>query len=312
MINRVTELLRQNNILCGKTELLPITAGAGGAYVFSVDYQYIIKYAYLPALDFEIRKQYRKEFSFYKICSGKNIDFLPEIVFQTANDDEILLVMKKYAPIKPADWDENLQKSAMELCAHINAVDTTDFNALFQEQEKQNDEEQHEDSYPLSLSYQNWVNLQKKFPEHIDAALLKEMYADFDDMGACADKLDIPETLCHGDCHPQNFLKDGDKLKICDWQGAGIGRGIGDVAFFISRGADMGLDINRDKLIEDYCGALLKYANIKVNVSDLHKNVAADEFWVSFRYWAGYLQTSDIDRVLNIYNSMVNSYVFLR
>ena len=316
MSDKIIELLIKNNILSDKKQLVPITVGAGGASVFSVADKYVVKYANLSTLDFETRKQYRNEFDFYQICSNKNFDFIPEVIFQTSYDDEMLIIMKKYIPIKVEEWDENLQKSAMELCANINAVDTTDFISIFQDHDKKianaNDgDDKGEDPYPLSLSYQNWVNLQKKFPEHIDAVLLKEMYENFDNIDIYTGKQTIPETLCHGDYHPQNFLKNGDKLIICDWQAVGIGKGIGDIAFFISRGIDMGLKVDRDKLIADYYEALLKYTNIKVDVYDLHKNVAANEFGVSFRFWAHYLENSDIDRVLNIYNAMVKSYGLL-
>ena len=174
--------------------------------------------------------------------------------------------------------------------------------------------EQADDPYPLSLSLGNWERLQHKFPGHIDALLLKDMYENFDMIGAYQDNINtiIPESLCHGDYHPENILKDGDKLIICDWQNVGTGKGINDVAFFISRGADMGLKINRDKLIEWYSEALLKYADIKVDVNDFYGSIAAFEFGISFQFWAGYLQDSSIERVLNIYNPMVSSYNLLR
>jgi len=69
--------------------------------------------------------------------------------------------------------------------------------------------------------------------------------------------------------------------------------------------------IDRDMLIAHYGKALLKYADIKVDTRDLHKNIAASEFDVSFKFWAGYLQNSDISRVCNIYNAMVKSYHLL-
>ena len=311
MIERITELLTRNNI--PSKELVLITVGTGGAYVYSADDKYVVKYAYQPDLDYEVCKQCRNEFYFYEICTKKNLDFIPEIIFQTANDNEILLVMQKYTPIKVEEWDESLQKSAMELCARINATDTTDFISIVQSRENETGEKiinvgQDEKPYPLSLSYQNWVNLFVKFPGYIDAVLLEEMYKNFNNICSYGNKQFIPETLCHGDCHPQNFLKNGNKLIVCDWQGVNIGKGIGDVAFFISRGADMDLKIDRNKLISDYTEALYKYANIHVNVSDFHNTVAVDEFSVSFRFWAQYLQDSNINRVLNIYNTMVKNY----
>jgi len=271
--------------------------------MFSVENKYAVKYANLPILNYETRKQCRKEFDFYTACANKKLDFLPEIVFSTADDTEILIVMKLYNPIKPNEWDENLQKTAAELCAKINAVDATDFNNIFQIQEE-------EPPYPLSLSYQNWINLQEKFPQNINAALLKEMHENFADISSLGESA-IPKTLCHGDYHPQNFVRNAGKLIICDWQNVGMGKGIGDITFFISRGADMGLKIDRDKLIADYCGALLRYANINVSMNDLYKTVAVNEFTVSFKFWAQYLQESDIDRVIHIYDAMVESYRFI-
>lgn len=315
MTKRLTKLLTQHNIANVQKELLPITIGAGGAYVYSVEDKYVCKYVYFPELSADTREGYRKEFSFYRICSNRKITIIPEVVFQIINDDEMLIVMKKYSPIKPEEWNDELQKHATELCAQINAMSITRFADIFEEHIKQTDTDEsnvkQDDPHPLSASYRDWKNLQMKFPEHIDAELLKEMYENFYEMDSYANKLNIPETLCHGDCHPNNFLKSDDKLVICDWQGVGIGRGIGDIAFFISRGTDIGIKIDRDILIETYCKALLKYANIKVGVNDLHKNVAASEFGVSFRFWAGFLQDSEIVRVLNIYNQMVTNYDFL-
>jgi len=323
LIERITELLNQYNILNGKERLLPITTGAGGAYVFSVEDKYVVKYKYLPEVDFITHENSRKEFEFYKIFSNKNIDFIPEIVFQMANDEEILIVMKKYSPVKIEEWNHNLQKQAIEICARINAIDISGFSGVFQRSDKFKDEVAkivgytsngtplYKKDYPLSLSYQLWKNLQEKFPEHIDVSLLREMYENFDEMDSYAKTLAIPKTLCHGDWHPENCLKNGDKLLACDWEGVCIGKGIDSVMFFIYRGESMGININKNKLIEEYCGALLKYANIKVDLNDFHKHNAASSFRGSFSLGAKDIQNADIDSVLNSYNAMTHDYRLL-
>jgi thiamine kinase-like enzyme len=209
--------------------------------------------------------------------------------------------MKQYSAVQSGEWSGGLQNEAVKICARINAVNTDGFAEMFEE-------EQSAEPYPLSVSLENWERLQNKFPEYTDSRLLKEMYNNFSEIELYSKKTAIPRTLCHGDCHPNNFLKKGSKLIICDWQNAGIGAGAGDIAFFISRGKDMGLKINRNALIKKYCGALLKYADIKVDTDDIHRNIAASEFLVSFRFWAEYLQNSNIERVINIYNSMKKNY----
>jgi len=316
LIERIMELLTHSDILNGSEKLLPITTGKSCAYVFSVDDKYVIKYySHLSELDDITRMMCRKEYDFYKICSRKNIDFIPEVVFQIANDDEILILMKKYSPIKNGEWTENLQKCAAELCAKINAMDTADFNEIFIKYEKLKEQLNKivgyksdgtpifKDEYPLSLSYQNWKNIQEKFPEHIDGVLLKEMCDNFDKRISL-----IPETLCHGDWNPNSCLKDGDKLLVCDWAEVGMGKGIDSVTWFIKSGEMMGININRNKFIDEYCRALYKYANIEINLDDLLKHFAASDFGVAFTFGAENLQSTDIDSVLRSYNTMVNNY----
>lgn len=305
MLERVMDLLEQHGI--SKKQPLPITNGASGAFIFDVDRKYIVKYACKPKQDGNIYDMFVKEYEFYRLCSDKCYDFIPDIVFQTANQNEIFIVMQKYTAVNQNEWDNDLQKRAMQLCARINSININDFNEILRESNLGSDY----DTYPLTVSFENWRLLQNKFPNHIDASLLSSMFENFNAMNLYAERLHIPKTLCHGDLHPQNFLMDDNKLIICDWQTVGINRGISDVAFFISRGSDMGLQINKDKLIEEYYESILKFTNEKIELSDLYKNVAASDFFVSFKFWAEHLQYSDISRVLSIYNSMVNSYKML-
>jgi len=306
MLERVKELLEQHGI--SKNQPLPITNGASGAFVFDIDGKYIAKYARKPERDTKIYNMFVNEYNFYQLYSGKCYDFIPNVVFQTANQDEIFIVMQKYTAINHNEWNDDLQKRAMQLCARINSINIDNFNTVLQDKSGYGSDY---DTYPLTVSFENWRLLQNKFPEHIDAALLNSMYEDFTAINLYAEQLPIPKTLCHGDFHPQNFLMDCGKLLICDWQTVGIGRGISDVAFFISRGSDMGVPINQNMLIEEYHKSMLKFTDEKIELSDFYKNVAASDFFVSFKFWAEHLQSSDISRVLSIYNSMVNSYKIL-
>lgn len=307
MIDRVKDLLKQYGI--SKKQPIPVTNGASGAFIFDIDGKYIAKYAHKPEHDTKIYNMFVKEYDFYQKYSGKCYDFIPDVVFQTANQEEIFIVMQKYAAINHNEWNDSLKKQAMQLCARINSIDTNIFSTMPQ---NKNDYGSDYDTYPLTVSFENWRLLQNKFPEHIDASLLNAMYEDFNAINEYAEQLAIPKTLCHGDFHPGNFLMDGNKLIVCDWQTVGISRGIGDVAFFISRGSDMGIPMNQNMLIEEYYESMLKITDEKIELNDLYKNVAATDFFVSFKFWAEYLQSSDKSRVLSIYNSMVNSYTTLK
>lgn len=306
MIGRVSDLVRQHGISQGQPT--PITNGASGAFVFDIDGKYVAKYTRKSEQNAQTYPMFIKEYDFYRMSSGKGYDFVPDIVFQTISEEEILIVMKKYRNIKIEEWNDELQRRAMRLCARINAMDAAGLHAAHQDIANIGDDY---DTYPLSVSLGNWKRLHDKFPEHIDAMLLTTMYESFDAVNSLAEALAIPKTLCHGDFHPGNFLMDGDKLILCDWQTVGISKGIGDVAFFINRGTNMGIPMNQGILVDAYHQSILHFANVKIEIEDLYRNIAASDFYVSFKFWAEHLQGSDLGRVLSIYHSMVNSYKML-
>jgi len=306
VIDKIKEILSANNVLSNIKGLTPLPESASGAYVFSADEKYVIKYTNISELDSNTKRSLKKEYEFYKLCDNK-FDIIPEVIFQYSNEDELLIIFKKYQPIKDNEWTEKLQSQAMEMCARIHAMDTKDFSELF---EKNNAKQWNENTHTLEVSLESWSKLQKKFPESIDISILNEMYKNFNDVISYADKIPIPKTLCHGDYHPWHFLRSGDKAVICDWQNADIGNGVGDVAFFISRG-ETRLDIDRDKLITAYMKHLSKYANIEIDKNDILKQIAISEFDVSFRFWADYLQNGSLESVMKIYSKMVKSYKLL-
>lgn len=306
-MERVLELLASQNLGMSETDMIPITEGASGAHVWSIDDRFIVKYAYLPSLDAGIRRQFRNELAFYRRC-GNGIEFVPNVIYSHGSDEEILLVLQQYRPIPIGEWDAGLQKRAMETCARLNALETSSFQGIL---ENEPDAEPDAEELPLSESYANWLRLSDRFPNKLDAKLLEEMERHFEAVGQYERTLAIPQTMRHGDCHPSNFLLDGDSLMLCDWQGVGIGSGIGDVAFFISRGMDMGLAIDRHRLIAEYAGALRKCAGIDVPIDMLLRSMAASEFMVAFRFWAEYLQEAEEARVMGIYRAMEENYNLL-
>jgi len=298
LIDRVTSLLKQNNITTNEAALSSITIGASGANIFSCNDQYIVKYVNSA----DGIRGYQREYDIYNVFASK-IDFVPEVIFQTSDDFEMLIVLKKYAPVKKMMWDEAMQLRAADLCARINTFDHDALGVSLP-----SDDERESYDYDLSLSYENWGRLQNKFPNHIDAQLLKQMYGDYDDVVALSEILPIPKTFCHGDLHPGNFLLNGDSLLVCDWQEARIGKGIGDIAFFCNRGGAMRIGIDKAALVDGYRKSLVKHANIDVALDIFLRYMAASEFHVSFKFWAEHLLKSDLERVLKIYTTMVDNY----
>jgi aminoglycoside phosphotransferase (APT) family kinase protein len=59
-------------------------------------------------------------------------------------------------------------------------------------------------------------------------AALPQRFADID---ACG----VPESLVHGDFHPGNVIRDGDRLVLIDWGDSGVGHPLLDHAAFVER-----------------------------------------------------------------------------
>jgi len=301
--SQISSLLKKSDVIKGDVRFSPINIGMSGAVVLSCNDKYVLKYAHSSFIEDTLMNQFRYEYAFYEQYKGR-IDFLPEVVFQTTTDDETLLVFKKYEVIPPERWDSALQQCAMEIIARINALDCTADSADFWMET-----ELVPGLYTLMESYDNWKRLCEKFPVQINASVLKEMYENFYKIAAYADEFPIPNTFCHGDLASPNFLLDGTRLLVCDWQSTHIGKGIGGVTFFCARGVDLGLTIDRESLIVCYSEALKKYASVTVTPDMLTRYADIADWLVSFRYAAEYLQDSDIEQVMGCYSGMVNKYV---
>ncbi|MCL2198296.1 MAG: aminoglycoside phosphotransferase family protein [Defluviitaleaceae bacterium] len=300
---RISSLLKKCSLIKGDMHFSPVNAGASGAVVLSCNDKYIVKYAHSSIIDEALMNQFRNECAFYKRYAGR-LDFLPEVVYQTTNDDETLLVLKKYDTIPPQRWDSALQKKAMELCARINALKCAAYST-----HSWLETETELGRYAMIESYENWKKLCDKFPTQMDVAVLKDMYEDFYKIAAYADELPIPNTFCHGDFNPPNFLLDRTQLLVCDWQYTHIGKGIGAVAFFCDRGSDQGLTIDRKALIACYSKALHENLGVTVTPDTLTRYADISGWLVTFRFSAEYLQDSDSERVARIYNDMVEKYM---
>ncbi|MGW4462139.1 phosphotransferase family protein [Micromonospora sp. NPDC004704] len=61
----------------------------------------------------------------------------------------------------------------------------------------------------------------------------------------------LPPVFVHGDCHTDNIVHSADSRVFCDWQAAGIGRAVSDLAFLNVRATPAGVTVPR-ALIDTY------------------------------------------------------------
>jgi Ser/Thr protein kinase RdoA (MazF antagonist) len=109
---------------------------------------------------------------------------------------------------------------------------------------------------------------------------------------------DTPMTLCHGDCHLDNLLRDQEGHLIwADWQEVRIGYGPSDLTFLMQRAEANGADIAHDSVVAAYCKAL-KAAGIEdVNQCTITSAMQESERRTRLLYWPDYMSDATTERM---------------
>jgi hypothetical protein len=81
MTDRISELI-PNGILSGKNELIPITEGEGGAYVFAAGEKYIINIHICPNLNLLSADSFKKNMIFTNFIRAKILISFPKRFFR--------------------------------------------------------------------------------------------------------------------------------------------------------------------------------------------------------------------------------------
>lgn len=97
-----------------------------------------------------------------------------------------------------------------------------------------------------------------------------------------ADMSALPPVFTHGDCHAGNILFGGHRPALCDWQSAGIGRPVSDLAFLSARATASGAVVPTD-LIAAYL------ARRPQDRRELERALLAEELAIFIFQWPPYL-----------------------
>jgi hypothetical protein len=301
----VLQHLTEENVWGKVVSYEPITLGAGGAKLFTVNdgvKNYVLKVAHESFLSEEGRfVSYRKEYDFYQLNRDLQLPFVPNILYAEEHPEYgLLLVMECYEAITHDQWDPELQKRALDVCAQLNCVPVETLEPLgVQWNPTQIDEEFTRNAY------QNWLEVISKHEGRFDRNLLDMLYQNLDEV--CTVLNSKPQYVCHGDFHPENVLWDGTNLYICDWQGIHIGKCAGDMSFFQSRGMGMGISMDADELLSYYCERLSEYKGVKIDPETIRKECSASALLTTFSFWAYYLKNAPYERVAEHFNEMVEA-----
>ena len=287
-----------------------INVGASGAKLFLLtdgERKYVLKNAH-PSYHSDAGHiaSYQRELAFYRLNRKNRFSFVPETLYLEDHPDYgVLLVMRYYRPIQHAEWNEALLHKAVDLCARLHS---TKGSALADLGLRYNHVAINREA--TNRAFEAWKQVARQHEGALDPKIIDGIYRDIEVV--CPVLNAEPHFICHGDFHPENILTDGETLFLCDWQGIGIGKGIGDISFFISRALGFGIALPADGLLDCYCSLLSQYRNETIDKQVLLKEKAAANLLNTFSFWAYHLQNRELDRVLPLYRDMAESYHYLR
>jgi thiamine kinase-like enzyme len=100
----------------------------------------------------------------------------------------------------------------------------------------------------------------------------------------------FPTTLCHGDCHLGNLLRDAENgLVWSDWQEVGIGHGPGDLSFLIQRAMVDGGRVPEDAMIAAYGAQLADATGTSIPLAALRQVTDSFDLRTRLLLWPAYL-----------------------
>lgn len=305
METQIINYLAEKGLWKNSVKYEPITLGAGGAKIFLVHAaecgnDFVLKVANTECgcdqTHFDLCK---KEYDFYKLNESLKLPYVPEIVYSENHKDfGIILVMKRYTPIAHEQWNIDLQKQAIDLCARFNSLPVDEFakaGIVWKPVEIS--------SETAEASCKLWSEVLSEHEGRFDCELLEIISKKLDSV--CAVLNSEPHHVCHGDFHQENLLLDDTgKLYLCDYQAVTIGKGVSDLAFFISRGLGFGIPLNDDQLLSYYCECLSKYSGTAVKITTLKQERAASTLLNTFLFWAYFLKGTSYESVAVHYEEM--------
>ena len=242
-----------------------------------------------------VRARGYREIRFYNDLAAHIPLHTPHVLASSIEESgSYALLLAAYTPMKPASElnDASFIEIAEELATfhamYWNRTDQLD-NLSWLEKPKTLDL-----TNDARHAYETWQALarQPQFHEVLTDATLRNIESVLVEVGT------KPEygpqtvmTLCHGDCHLDNLLRDQEGgLLWADWQEVRIGYGPSDLTFLIQRAEADGADIAQDAVIAAYCSALEAAGVEGVNEDAIKFSMNESERRSRLLYWPDYLR----------------------
>lgn len=212
----------------------------------------------------------RRELDFYLTRAAEVPVHTPRLIDHLDDDRGVVLLLTAHAPADPAaDWDD---ASWMTLAADLAAL--------------------HDSPVPTEQQWHrgSWITDMVRDHDHQAARRFWSWPGDTELLGPV---LDDPTVLTqsvsalaprfvHGDCHAANLLREQGSIIWIDWQSAGVGSPVADLAFASVRGVPDGAHLPLTAMIGEY--AALR----GLDVEEVTRATLAAELAIFLLLWPAY------------------------
>lgn len=240
-----------------------------------------------------VRGRAQREVAFYQSLAANLPLTVPQLHgASVAPDGGIALLLAALAPPLPpgawnhADYTEVARQLARLHAAYWNATaQLAAFPWLRQPRAVE--------SQTVEAAHCAWLTLQQQpsFAELFPTSrqrLLNDLLQRI--AHAPANAASLPLTMCHGDCHMDNLLRDaGNGIVWADWQEVGVGYGVDDLSFFAQRASSAGATVPLEEMLATYHDELAVRTGQSVDEHKLRARVAEHELFTRLVHWPHYL-----------------------
>jgi Ser/Thr protein kinase RdoA (MazF antagonist) len=248
----------------------------------------------LPGSEAYVAERARREMQFYLHLAGEIPLRVPRLM-SALDDEEVgtaILLAAYEAAAHPRTWGEARFVTVAEQLAGFHAVfwNRTGRLAAYEWLRRPQEEATDED---IGHALDAWRKLRENEPHarilreqqyHLVTRLLRGVDA------LRAPIRSFPLTLCHGDFHAGNLLRDtSGRLVWADWQEVGLGYGPEDLSIFFQRAEAMGASPPRNEMSLAYRSRLEAETGEQIPTETLERAIDYSELWARVLYWPLYL-----------------------
>jgi len=236
----------------------------------------------------------RRELCFYHVLAGSVPLRVPALL--GACDDEragICLLLAGYEPAPPATgWSAD---DAAEIARQLAGFHACFWGAgerlaghtWLRQPEAQTDEQ------TILHAREQWAALGRlpRFSSLFTAETCRALDRAMVRVGALDATIHaFPVTLCHGDCHLGNVLRDEEGHFVwADWAEVGMGAGPADLSFLIQRANAGGARFSVDELSSVYHRQLIEALGEPISLDEIRRVMDAQELRTRLLEWPHYL-----------------------